>query len=203
MSLKQRHRRQIRIVRLPLQGDAITTDLYHGRRLIADRRVLHNPHYDGTERRHGRGRRSHEASPRSENLLEPTDPASYLQVSVILSRISNEFDYVETDHAMGKRHVEAMIEAIWDSAGTSQNEDHRERVRHLTTALPEAVHVRCGDNPTSESEFLSAMLVPGEPILFLYESLAHEMASRPLLQRLARALRYKIVQWEASSRHAH
>jgi hypothetical protein len=165
--------------------------------------VEQDPFYDGTERRRGRGRRAPEASPRIENLLEPADPDSYLRVSVILSRIKSEFDYVETDGAAGQRHVEAMIHAVRDHAATSENEDYRERIRYLTTALPEAVHVRCGDNPTSESEFLSAVLVPGEPIPLVYESLAHEMGSRPLLQRLAKALGYNIVEWEASFLRAH
>jgi hypothetical protein len=124
-------------------------------------------------------------------------------VPVILSRISSEFAYVETDEAAGRRHVEAMIQALEDRTGTPENEDHHERAKHLATALPDAVHVRCGDNPTSESEFLSAMLVPGEPILFAYESLAQEIASRPLLQRFAKALGYKIVQWETSLRNAN
>lgn len=181
----------------------MASDQHQGRRQSADRRVRHDLFYDGTERRRGRGRRASEASPRTENLLEPIDSESYLRVPLVLSRIGSEFDYVETDKTAGQRYVEAMIKTISDRTGTLENEDHRERVRHLTTALPEAVHVRCGDNPTSESEFLSAVLVPGEPILFVYESLAHEIASRPLLQRLARALRYKIVQWEASFRHAH
>jgi hypothetical protein len=173
------------------------------RRQVADRRVESGQSYAGTERRRGRGRRAHEADPRTENLLEPLDPQACLQVSVIQSRISAEFDYVETDGAAGRRHVEAMIEEISGRAEAADNEDHRERLRHLTAALPDAVHVRCGDNPTSECEFLSAVLVPGEPILFVYESLAHEIASRPLLQRLAKALGYRIVQWEASLRHVH
>lgn len=181
----------------------MTSDHYDGRRQVLDRRVRHDPFYDGTERRRGRGRRSSEASPRTENLLEPADPDNYLQVPVILSRISGEFDYIETDEAAGQHHVEAMIKEIGERAGTLENEDRGERIRHLATVLPEAVHIRCGDNPTSESEFLSAMLVPGEPILFSYESLAQEIASRPLLQRLAKALGYKIVQWETSLRHAN
>jgi len=202
-AVEQRHCRQIPYLIPPMAGGAMTSDHYDGRRQVADRRVEQDPFYDGTERRRGRGRRAPEASPRTENLLEPTDPEGYLRVPVILSRITSEFDYVETDEAAGQRHVEAMIKAISDRTGTSEYEDHRERVRHLATALPEAIHVRCGDNPTSESEFLSATLVPGEPILFVYESLAQEIASRPLLQRLARALGYKIVQWEASFRGAH
>jgi hypothetical protein len=184
-------------------GGAIEHDRDQDRRQVADRRVRRNLPFSGTERRRGRGRRAYELDPQTENLLEPTDPESYLRVSVILSRISSEFDYVETDGAAGRRHVEAMIKEISDRAATSEDEDHRERLRHLTAAQPEAVHVRCGDNPTSESEFLSAMLVPGEPILFSYDSLAHEIAARPLLQRLARVLGYRIVRWEASLRHAH
>jgi hypothetical protein len=174
-----------------------------GRRQAGNRRLRHDPFYEGPERRRSRGRRPTEASPLTENLLEPADSESYLQVPVILSRIGGEFDYVETDGAAGRRHVEAMIQALKDRTGTPENEDHHERAKHLAAALPDAMHVRCGDNPTSESEFLSAMLVPGEPILFSYESLAQEIASRPLLHRFARALGYRIVQWEASLRNAN
>jgi hypothetical protein len=180
-----------------------TQGLISDRRQVLDRRVRIDPVYDGTERRGGRGRRSHEASATTENLLEPVDLENHLRVPVILSRIAREFDYLETDQALGQHHVEQMIQAITDRVETSEYDDHRERVRHLATVQTEAVHVRCGDNPTSESEHLSAIIVPGEPIRFRYESLAHEIASRPLLQRLARALGYKIVQWEASSQLAH
>jgi len=173
------------------------------RRKVVDRRVRHDPVFEGTERRGGRGRRSHEASAMTENLLEPLDPDGYLKVSVILARISQEFDYLETDEALGRHHVEQMIEAISNQIETSEYNDNRERVRHLVAVQSEAIHVRCGDNPTSESEHLSAVIVPGEPILFRYESLAQEIASRPLLQRFARAIGYKIVQWEASSRLTH
>ena len=177
------------------------SDLFVGRR--QERRLRQDPFYEGTERRRNRGRRSTEASPHTENLLEPADSENYLQVPVILSRISGEFDYVETDEAAGRRHVEAIIQTLKERAGTLGNEDHHERARHLASALPEVVHVRCGDNPTSESEFLSAVLVPGEPILLAFESLAHELASRPLLQRFAKALGYRIVQWETSLRVAN
>ena len=174
-----------------------------GRRQVLDRRVRQDPFYDGVERRRRRGRRFSEASPHTENLLEPADPDHYLQVPVILSRIGDEFEYIETDEAAGQRYVEEMIREIEERAGNSDNEDHDERKRHLKTALPDAVHVRCGDNPTSESEFLSATLVPGEPILFVYESLAQEIASRTLLQRFAKALGYRIVQWETSAHNVH
>jgi hypothetical protein len=180
-----------------------TQGLISDRRQVLDRRVRIDPVYDGTERRSAHGRRSHEASATTETHLEPGDPDNYLRVPVILSRIKREFDYFETDQALGRRHVEQMIEAVSDRVETSEYNDHRERVRHLATVQTEAIHVRCGDNPTSESEYLSAVIVPGEPILFRYESLAQEIASRPLLQRLARALGYKIVQWEASSQLAH
>jgi hypothetical protein len=182
----------------PMAGGAMTSERSAGRRQVADRRVRQDPFYDGTDRRHGRGRRVSEASPRTENLLEPADPESYLRVPVILSRISTEFDYVETDEAAGQRHVEEMIKQVLERTDSIGNGDHHERAKHLASVQPEAVQVRCGDNPTSESEFLSAMLVPGEPILFSYESLAQEIAARPLLQRLAKALGYKVVQWETS-----
>jgi hypothetical protein len=181
----------------------MTSDHDDGRRQVVDRRVRQDPYYDGVERRRRRGRRYSDASPLTENLLEPADSENYLQVPVILSRISGEFDYIETDKSAGRRHVEEMIREIEERAGNSENEDHDVRKRHLKEALPEAIHVRCGDNPTSESEFLSATLVPGEPILFVYESLAQEIAARPLLQRFAKALGYKIVQWETSLRSAH
>lgn len=174
-----------------------------GRRQLTDRRVRHDPAYDATERRRSRGRRSHEASPRTENLLEAPDPDSYLNVSVVLSRVGQEFDYVETDEASGQRHVEQMIEAVLDRIDTTEYDDPRARARHLAAVKAEAIHVRCGDNPTSEAEYLSMVIVPGEPIRFVYESLAHEIAARPLLQRLARALGYKIVQWEVTSRLVH
>ena len=173
-----------------------------GRRHAGDRRLRHDPFYEGPERRRNRGRRPTEASPLTENLLEPEDSENYLQVPVILSRIGSEFDYVETDGAAGRRHVETMIQVLRDRAGTPENEDHHERAKHLEAALPDAVHIRCGDNPTSECEFLSAMLVPGEPILLSYESLAQEIASRLLLHRFAKALGYRIVQWGTSLRNA-
>lgn len=162
------------------------------RRQGADRRIRIDPMYDGTERRRGRGRRSYEVDPATEHLLEPPGSNNYLNVQVALSRIGSEFGYLEADEDLGRRHVRQMIDAIRNRFEASDYIDHRERITHLSSAQADAIHIRCGDNPTAEHEYLSAVLVPGEPILAQYESLAHEKAARPLLDRLAKALGYKV-----------
>jgi hypothetical protein len=89
-----------------------------------------------------------------------------------------------------------MIETIRNQSldGTM---DHGERVRQLNAVIDEAIQVRCGDDPSSDTEHLCVLIVPQEPLVVDYDSLAHQMAAHSLVLRLAKALNYIVVQREA------
>jgi len=163
------------------------------RRRGAERRSHDSAPIQGIERRTGQGRRPHEAPARPKNLLEPRDGNPVLLVPVVLSRIQREFAYVETDEELGRLHVGQMIEEIASQVEGSRVNSESGRLRHLGQAQTHAVYVRCGDNPTSETVYLSTVLIPGDPIKSNYESGRHAEDSRHLLQRFARAIGYKIA----------
>jgi hypothetical protein len=56
-----------------------------------------------------------------------------------------------------------------------------------------AVHVCFGDDPGANTGCLCAVVIPGEPLVFEYESAAHAQAVQPLLSRCAKVLGYGIV----------
>ena len=93
-----------------------------------------------------------------------------------------------------------MIGDIDAQLGGRKVAGQSERVKYLAEAQSRAVYVRCGDNPGSETDYLSTVVIPGEPIIFEYDSKAHAQASRALLQRLAKVLGYKIVEWRIDDR---
>lgn len=161
-----------------------------------DRRVGSDALYDGTERRSARGRRGYEVASGIQHLLQPLDSQSFLGAHLVLARIGQAFRYVETDDALGRSHIRWMIETIRDES-LDDTMDHDERVRQLNAVIDDAMHVRCGDDPSSDTEHLSVYIVPHEPLVVDYDSLAHQMAAHPLVLRLAKALNYIVVQREA------
>ena len=166
------------------------------RRLRGDRRTYTDPDFDAPDRRKGRGRRPTEVPASITNFLEPPDGESFINVPIVISRVEHEFAYMESDAELGRRHVAKMIGEIDAQLGGRKVAGQNERVRYLAEAQNRAVYVRCGDNPGSETDYLSTVVVPGEPIIFEYDSKAHEQASRALLHRFAKALGYKIVEWK-------
>ena len=164
-----------------------------------DRRRRSDPYFRGPERRRGVDRRAAAgkqsavaARPRVVHRLAPTNGHAYLSPLVIVMRIASEFAYVEADEGAGLDRVEDIIRQIESRSRRNKDALLAERIEQLEKVKDRAVHVCFGDDPGSDTGYLCAVVIPGEPLIFEYESAAHEEAVQPLLGRCAKILGYGI-----------
>lgn len=181
------------------------------RRLGYDRRARSDPYYRGPERRSGidrravNGRRGSQctalngehplalaARPPVPHRLVPTNGHPFLSPLVVVMRLSSEFAYIEADEATGHSRVEEIIRQIESRSRRNKDALLAERLEQLEKVKDRAVHVCFGDDPGSDTGYLCAVLIPGEPLIFEYESAEHEAAVQPLLTRCAKVLGYGI-----------
>jgi hypothetical protein len=107
-------------------------------------------------------------------------------------RIASEFAYIEADEAVGYNRVEDIIRQIEIRRRRNKDALLAERVEQLEKVKDRAVHVCFGDDPGSNTGYLCAVVIPGEPLVFEYESAEHERAVQPLLARCAKVLGYGV-----------
>jgi hypothetical protein len=175
-----------------------------------DRRRRSDPRYRGPERRRGADRRAANggrtiqrqplagkpsavaARAPGVHRLAPTNGHTILSPLVIVMRIASEFAYVEADEAMGYDRVEDIIRQIESRSRRNKDALLAERIEQLEKVKDRAVHVCFGDDPGSDTGYLCAVVIPGEPLIFEYESPVHEEAVQPLLGRCAKILGYGI-----------
>ena len=113
---------------------------------------------------------------------------------VVVSRLENEFSYVEASEDEGRRHVGGIIRQLRVLQETGNIPVDLDYLDRLTRAQRGAIYVYFGDDPGSEIACLSTAIIPGEALFFDYSSRAHEDATRALLLRCAVALDYEIVE---------
>ena len=126
--------------------------------------------------------------------LVPVNGHRFLSPLLVVMRLASAFAYIEADEALGRRHVLEMMKQLVPSRHGRRHPTHDERVAHLDKVKDRAVYVHFGDAPSSETDYLCAVVIPEEPLVFEYESAAHERAARPLLRRCAKILGYDIVE---------
>ena len=122
------------------------------------------------------------------------DGERYLSPRVVVSRLEDEFPYVEVDVQDGRRHVRGIIrqlERIRDMGLVPLDHGYLERLKKAERG---AIYVYFGDDPGSESACLSTAVIPGEALYFVYSSRRHAEAAWPLLLRCAAVLGYEIVE---------
>lgn len=122
------------------------------------------------------------------------DGERYLSPRVVVSRLEDEFPYVEVDEQDGRRHVRGIIrqlERIRDMGLVPLDHGYLERLKKAERG---AIYVYFGDDPGSESACLSTAVIPGEALYFVYSSRRHAEAAWPLLLRCAAVLGYEIVE---------
>ena len=179
------------------------------RRSGHDRRKRSDPHYRGPERRSGLDRRAASLGTRrayGEPLAAWTDaPAArahrlvpakghhFLRALLVVMRIASEFACAEADEAAGLGHVLEMMRQLEPKNGHHRDSFLAERLAHLDKVKDRAVYVCFGDDPGGNAGYLCTVVIPGEPLIFEYESAAHERAVRPLLRRCAQVFGYEIV----------
>jgi hypothetical protein len=134
---------------------------------------------------------STEGAPSS--MLHPVNGNPYLSPLIVAMRIAAEFAYAETDEAAGRDHVVRLIAAIAWRKGRFPDGALEERVMRLDRMKDRAIQLCFGDDPGCDTGYLCTVAIPGEPLVFEYESAAHRNAVQPLLERCARVLGYAIV----------
>jgi hypothetical protein len=122
------------------------------------------------------------------------DGERYLSPRVVVSRLEDEFPYVEVDEQDGRRHVRGIIrqlERIRDMGLVPLDHGYLDRLKKAERG---AIYVYFGDDPGSERACLSTAVIPGEALYFVYSSWRHAEAAWPLLLRCAAVLGYEIVE---------
>jgi hypothetical protein len=184
------------------------------RRTGQERRRRVDPLYRGPERRRGTDRRAASSGRSNQrqalqgghstaavaarqpaaHQLGPVNGHAYLSPLVVVMRIASEFAYIDADEKAG-------CDAVADIIRKSEVRNRRgrdpllaERIEQLERVKDRAVHVCFGDDPGCDKSYLCAVVIPGEPLVFEYDSLEHEQAVQPLLERCARILGYGVGQ---------
>jgi len=161
-------------------------------RAAPERRVNLLP-YPGIERRnlHARGFRTGDIYG---DRLEPMSGKKALPAAVVLARLYREFPYFETDEDLGQRHAEELVACYEASLRHSFSMQRERHLYDLTQVAASAISLHFGDNPGSNTEYLETVLIPGEPLLFAYQSPGHQVAAFPLLKRCADVLGYALIE---------
>ncbi len=118
--------------------------------------------------------------------LEPSDGKSHLEPKEIARRLRDEFASCEVDAEQGVDDVGDMLAKLIELKAPQAIIDEvaagRERSLRITIA----------DDMASDN-YLSFIVRPNDGLLIGYYSAQHELATRPLVERCAKVLGYKIV----------
>jgi hypothetical protein len=170
------------------------------RRRRLDRRGRELRDFGGPERRRSMPRRlatvrrGHmEVGALQSKMLLPANGYRFLSPLRVVARIESEFAYVESDDEEGRRYVETMIDEIRSNRRGRTRESDDERIAQLEGLKNKAVHVRFGDDPGSEDGHLSLTVVPGEPLIVVFDPGANAAEIQSLVKRCAKALGYSII----------
>jgi hypothetical protein len=126
--------------------------------------------------------------------LNARDGHRYLSPRVVVTRLEAEFAYVESSEEDGRRHVRGIVrqlQAIKEIGDIPVDTEHLDRLKRAQNG---AIYVYFGDDPSSETAYLSTAVIPGEPLFIDYASRAHEQAAQTLLLRCADVLGYDVVE---------
>jgi hypothetical protein len=155
-----------------------------------DRRRRTDPAYRGAERRRAAGVPPSEFSAPAKTgkvarrlLLHTGNPLS--SPRVLLKQLQSEFVYVEADEAAGREHVQRLLQHLRAGQGGRRHASYEQHIERLESVKDRAIFVYFGDDPASEFACLSTVLIPGEPLVFDFESAEHELQARNLLRRCA------------------
>jgi hypothetical protein len=156
-----------------------------------DRRQRSDPAYRGPERRRTAGARPEPSAAKTGKvarrlIMHAGNPSS--SPRVLLNHLQSEFAYVEADAAAGREHVLRLLKHLRTSQRGRRHISYEQHVQHLENVKDRAIFVYFGDDPASETACLSTVLIPGEPLVFDFESAEHELQARHLLRRCARVI---------------
>jgi hypothetical protein len=118
--------------------------------------------------------------------LEPRKGRPYLDPEEVVRRLRDEFVHCEADADAGADITGDMIAKLIELKAPQEIIDAavagRERALRITVA-----------DDAATDDYLSFVVQPDEGPFIGYYSAQHEAATRPLLERCARTLGYKII----------
>ena len=117
--------------------------------------------------------------------LEPHDDTSYLTPDDIVSHLRDEFTHVDADRDEGDNIVGDTIAKLIELNAP------QEIIAQQMAAQSNAIAVVIADDSTKD-DYLQFTVKPNEGVLIGYFSAQHEAATRPMLERCARVLNYRI-----------
>lgn len=123
--------------------------------------------------------------------LTPKAGQPYLAPEEVVRRLRNAFKYVDASASRGAASIEQGIEHMI-SARQSGAPFTDEEIERLRGVKDKAIDVVVADEAESDLGYLSVLVEPDERLFFSYESGEHEDAARHLLERIAKALDYRI-----------
>lgn len=119
------------------------------------------------------------------HCLEPKDDVAYLTPDEVVTRLQDEFAYCTADRDEGNDVVGDTIAKLIELNAPQEIIDQQ------VAAQSGAIAVVIADDDATE-DYLQFTVKPNEGILIGYFSGQHEDATRPLLDRCARVLDYRI-----------
>lgn len=118
--------------------------------------------------------------------LEPQDGRPYLEPETIVRRLREEFVYCDADAEQGSDSVGDMIAKLLELRAP------QEIIDQAMAGRDRSVNVIIADDMASE-DYLNFTVQPNVGPFIGYYSAQHEAATRPLLERCAEVLGYKII----------
>ncbi|MBI4195053.1 MAG: hypothetical protein HY526_08245 [Betaproteobacteria bacterium] len=118
-----------------------------------------------------------------------------------MKRLESEFAFVEADETQGRAYVEDLMKKLEPGKDSRKYRAYEQRREHLDKIRGRAIYVYFGDDPSSETAYLCAAVMPDEPLVFEYDSVFHKRSAFSLLRRCARALGYTIGEFVAGEVH--
>jgi hypothetical protein len=160
------------------------------RRKIIDRRAASSGR--SSQRQGGHSTQAVAARQPVAHRLGPLNGNPHLSPLVVVMRIATEFAYIDADEKAGYDRVEDIIREIKARNRRSKDALLTYRIEELEKVKDRVVHVCFGDDPGCDKSYLCAVVIPGEPLIFDYESAEHEECVQPLIERCAKILGYGV-----------
>ena len=122
--------------------------------------------------------------------LTPKANRPYLTPKEVVRRLREAFRYVDASASRGAKAIDDGIEYMLaaQQTGAPFTNEEIERSRSVRN---KSIDIIVAD-ASAPNVILSVLIEPNERLFFGYESGEHEDAAKPLLERIARVLDYKI-----------
>ena len=122
--------------------------------------------------------------------LTPKADQPYLSPKEVVRRLRRAFKYVDASPSRGAKSIDEGIEYMLGAQQTGASFTNEE-IESSRSVRNKSFDITVAD-ASAPDVILSVLVKPNERLFFGYESGEHEDAARPLLERIAKVLDYKI-----------